>query len=147
MSKLPVVRSKPTLVVENNQTFISTRRWSDQALLEFFEKAPFNKWYSIGDIARTAYGQNIATTRDRVRRNLPKLWSYALFQHGIFLVVEAEPPHNRAKAVKALDTASKVERQLAVEKLLRLLRRKELSQEKYAVAMKVVDPDDKTDLI
>ena len=140
MSKPPIERSKPTLVVENDQTYISTRRWSDQALMEFFKEAPKDKWHSIGDIAKVAYGQNFAATRERVRRNLPKLWRYALFQRDLFLVTETEPPHGKAKAVKALDRTSKQERQLATEKILRLYRLKELSKEKYAAAMKVVDP-------
>lgn len=132
-----IEKTKPSLVVVNKQTYISTRRWSDHALLEFFKKTP-GKWHSLGEIAKIAYGTNCAATRDRVRLNMPKLWRYALFQHGLFLVTETAPPHGRVTAVKVLDRSSEVEQQRAVDKLTRLHSRKELDDKMYTAAMKTV---------
>lgn len=135
-----VARSKPVLVKDGKKTFISTHGWSDLAVLTYIQEAPSNTWIDLGDIARIAYGQNNQSGRDRVRRNIPKLFRFALFGHQIFLVTEVEGKHDKVKAIKVLDQTAENEVARAKVKLERMHKRKELSDEMYYHAMRIFNP-------
>ena len=137
MDTKTIVREKPTIIQEGNKFYVSSRRWNDHALMGFLEAHP-SKWHDIGTIAKIAYGQNIQNTRDRARRNVPKLFRYMLFQHGVFLIADYEPPHNSIKSIKRLDRSSPLECQKALEKLNKMHKRKVLSDDMYDRAMGII---------
>ena len=131
-------RTIPSLIIEGKQQYISTRRWNDHAIMEFLMSQLPSKWQEIGVIAKVAYGQNIPSTKDRARRNVPKLFRYMLFQHGVFLVAEYGPPHGKVKAIKILDRTSEMECQIATEKLTKMHKRKILSDDMYVRAIDAI---------
>ena len=133
-------RQTPVLVKDGHKTFISTHRWSDHAVLNFIREDSSGKWIDLGEIAKVAYGHNTASGRDRVRRNLPKLFRFALFGHQTFLITQTEGPHDKAISIKHLNPASEDEVDRGKEKLARMRRRKELSDDMYYHAMRILEP-------
>jgi hypothetical protein len=133
-----IERAKPTFVTIGNKQIISSGRWNNELMADYVFVHGREKWLGVGDLARTAYGQNTPRSKERVRRCLPQLFKALMATRTELLVVEYGPPHNRARAVKLFDRQSEVDRQNLKIKLERMKKRRELTAEQYERALVVL---------
>lgn len=131
-------RSKPTLVTVGNKQIISSGRWNDELMAEYVIANGRAKWLTIGNLARTAYGNGSPRSKERVRQCLHKLFKILMTTFGELLVVEYGPPFNRARSVKLFDRKSELDRQTLKNKLEKMRQRRELTAEQYEKAIIVL---------
>jgi hypothetical protein len=119
--------------------------WSRVAALEHLDghlNQPISHhWCEVGCMARTMWHLNTKSNRERVRRQIPNMFRYALGR-GLFLVIEyatGRGTHGEAIALKLYVRPDGAERQHAEHQLSRMLRRRELSQENYERARSLLD--------
>jgi hypothetical protein len=131
-------RAKPTLVTIGNRQVISSGRWNDELAAHYVMTHGRDKWLSVGDLAKLAYGQNVPRSKKMVRRRIASLFHTIRNEYGEFLVVEYGPPNNRAKAVKLFDVKSEMERQAVRSRLESMRKRREMTAEQYQSAILVL---------
>lgn len=127
-------RTKPTLVTIGNKQVISSGRWNDDLMVQYVLENARSKWLTVGDLARTAYGQNTPKSKERVRRCLSRLF-HALRDRQEFLAIEYDSPRNRAISVKVADLTSALDVQNVIRKLERMRKRRELTSGQYEQAI------------
>jgi hypothetical protein len=136
-------RAKPELTTIGKRQVISTGHWNHTIIADYVLLHGRTRWITTGELASVAWGQNMPTNKQRVRRNLSKLWDYILINHGCLMVTEYGPPRSRAQAVKMYDPTSEQERQSITSKLNKLANRGELSAERYDLALSILRPETK----
>lgn len=145
MDNLPALKKKLELVeVKNRQ--VSPYGFRHTLMQEHLEKhlgQVSNQWCEIGCLTRTMEGRNSETNRRAMRKRLTFAFKWFL-DRGIFLVVDKEPHgqghHGEAKAVKIYTQTGQMtlELQAAQEQLERMVRRREISQERCIRAREIL---------
>lgn len=83
--------NKWDLIKVGNRWMTSDGRWHDDLiakhLLRKYDANP-DAWTEIGDLARTAFGQNSDHNRRKVRERLPGLINHLLVERSFLLVTE-----------------------------------------------------------
>lgn len=128
-------RSKPTLVTHGKKQMTSNGRWNDNVIGEFILLHGRTKWLTLRELAGVAFHSGTPSNQERVCKCLPKLFRHMMAEHRLLLVIEYEPPHGRAKAVKIFDPTSEQDRQAMLPKLDRMKQRRELTIEQYELAI------------
>ena len=131
--ELKKTRVKPVLVVVNNREVTSHGLFNPGLMADYVDHHGRGKWLKVGELARTAYGQNTERSRIGTRRALPRLF-WVLFQRSDLLIYEYGE-HGRIEAVKICDANLEQDRQCADAKLTRMKQRKEMSTEQYDKAL------------
>lgn len=131
-------RPAPELMTVGRRQIISNGRWVDALIADYVILHGKDKWLTVGDLAKVAWGQNTPTTQQRARKCLSKLFLH-MMDRGHFVVIEYQPPHNRAQAVKMFDRTSEQQRQALETKLGKMARNKEISAERYEQALHVLN--------
>ena len=126
-------RSQPVFVVVNNRQIASHGLFNPGLMADFVGNHGRGKWLKVGELARTAYGQNTERSRASARRALPRLF-WVLFQRSDLLIYEYGE-HGRVEAVKICDVSLEQDRQCVEAKLTRMKQRKEMSTEQYDKAL------------
>jgi len=146
MSKdLSIVKAKPELVTVKNRS-VSAYGFRHTLLSDHLQQhlgSVRNQWCDIGCLARTMFGRNIETNRKNVRQRIAGAFRWFL-DHGMFLVIDYESfgngHHGESKAVKLYrpEKQLSLELQTAQSQLDRMLRRREISQERYEKASRLI---------
>jgi hypothetical protein len=132
-SELKRARPQPVLVVVNNRQIASHGLFNPGLMADFVGNYGRSKWLKVGELARTAYGQNTERSRSCARRALPRLF-WVLFQRRDLLIYEYGE-HGRVEAVKICNVGLEHDCQCAEAKLTRMKQRKEMSTEQYNKAL------------
>ena len=88
------------------------------------------RWVKIGELAGTGCGANTIPNKKRVRGRLSTLFM-ELCERQVFLAIKYKGDNHAASEVKIANLSSEEDRQLVSDKLKRMKKRKEMSQEKY----------------
>lgn len=133
-------RAKPELVTIGTRQIISSGRWNDELIADYVMLNGKDRWITIGELAKVAWGQNTLSTKARARTYLSRLFKHILLRHGMLIVVEsAEPKHHfRAQAIKVYNPESEQERQCLSAKLHKMERSRELTAEWYERALGIL---------
>jgi hypothetical protein len=129
-------RSQPVLVVVNKRQIASHGLFNPGLMADFVDHHGRSKWLKVGELARTAYGQNTERSRVCARRALPRLF-WVLFQRSDLLIYEYGE-HGRIEAVKICDVSLEQDRQCVEAKLTRMKQRKEMTTEQYDKALAIL---------
>ena len=132
------IRSQPVLVVVNKREISSHGLFNPGLMADFVDRHGRNKWLKVGELARTAYGQNTERSRVCTRRALPRLF-WVLFQRNDLLIYEYGE-HGRIEAIKICDVGLEQDRQCVDAKLIRMKQRKEMTTEQYEKALMMLEP-------
>jgi hypothetical protein len=132
------LKAKPELITIGNRQVSSTGMWNDNLMMDYIETNGKDRWISIGELAKVAWGQNTITTKARARSYLTRIWKAFLIERGLLVVIEYEGPHHRANNVKVFNKDSTEDRQVLDRKLDTLKTRGELSTEQYDKALKLI---------
>ena len=130
-------RAKPTIITIGKKQVISSGQWNNAQVIDYVIARGSGRWITVGELARFVHLHASPTNKGKVRRCLARLYNALLFEHGLFLVTEYGP-HNQAMAVKLLDQKSELELQAAELKLDRMRKRREMSNEQYDEAMRIL---------
>lgn len=68
-------RSKPHLMQVGNRYLSSDSRWHPSLAVEYVLANARGRWLPVGELARTFFGASIPTTKKKIRRRLPSLFS------------------------------------------------------------------------
>lgn len=129
--------AKPTLATVGNHTFIANGRWNYAFVADHIcEQGPL-KWISVGQLAKIACGGNNIPNKRKVRARLSGLFN-VLLDRRLFLAIEYSGKHNSATAVKVADLNSEQDRQKVEVKLNRMRQRREMTEEVYERAMRLL---------
>ena len=144
-SDRPVARrtySKPTLVTIGNRQVTSSGRWNNACMAQYLMLEENRlRWVGIGELAKTAWGQNTLSTKDKARRYVFRLFNYLLVEEGRLLVVKfAEEGHHRIKEVKLYDPGSQDDRLKMQARLDRMVKTKDISERRYRQAIEILCP-------
>jgi len=134
----PVKRPKPTLILIGGRFMISTGRWNDQLMADFMINYSEGKWIKVGELARIGCGANTIPNKRRVRGRLSSLFM-ELRSRSVFLAIEYHDNYTAASAVKIADLASDEDMANVTNKLERMKRRKEMSQEQYEKSIALME--------
>jgi hypothetical protein len=146
-TQLTVVKAKPELVTVRNRS-VSPYGFRHTLMADHLENhlaSLSNQWCEVGCLARTMFQRNSEANRKAVRQRLAGAFRWFL-DHGLFLVIEYESigkgHHGESKAVKIYRRESQlqIEFQTAEMQLERMLRRREISQDRYNKAMEILKP-------
>lgn len=132
LSKVPEKsgRAKPTLVTVGDKQIIANGRWNNDVMADHVIAHGQKKWLSIGELAKVGCGGNTIPNKRRVRARLSSLFT-TLLDRGLFLAIEYNGQHYGATAVKLADVALTADYESVTAKLDRMLKRKELTEERY----------------
>lgn len=144
-TELSVVKPKPELVTIKNRS-VSPYGFRHALMRDHLEEhlASLRKqWCEVGCLARTMFGRNSEVNRRAVRQRMSFAFKWFL-DKGIFLVIDYEiyggGHHGEAKALKIYMPSGQLtlELQSAKSQIDRMLRRKEITQERYDKARKIL---------
>ncbi len=135
-------RAKPELVMIGNRQIISNGCWNDGLVADWLLlESNRIRWVQLGEVAKVAWGANNIRNKERARRYLSRLWRYLLVERGVLLVVKyAVEKYHATQAVKVYDPASADEREMVETRLDRMSRNKELTEERYQLALNLLHP-------
>lgn len=130
-------RTKPALVQVGEHQIILHGRWNHELIADHVAENGRDRWIGIGELAKIGCGANTIPNKKRARGKLSELFKM-LRSRGLFLAVEYSGDHGSATAVKIADLNSEQDRQNVQDRLERMKRRKELSQDEYFKAMQLL---------
>jgi len=122
-------RAKPTMIQVGRHKIIASGRWNNDVMADHILDNS-NRWISVGELARVGCGANTIPNKKRVRRHLSMLF-LTLLDRSVFLAIEYGDDNGSASAVKVADKESEQDRQCVEDKLNRMRRSKEVSEERY----------------
>lgn len=126
-------RAQPILQTVGKRQVISTGRWNDLVIADYIMQHGGSRRIEISELAKIAYGHNNKDTKTKVRRYLHKIRAM-LIDRGALLVVNYEPPYNRAVAVW-LNSGSPEDHEHLDQTFEKMKLRGELSIERFERAM------------
>jgi len=144
-AELTVVKTKPELVTVRNRS-VSPYGFRHALMADHLEEhlgSLRKQWCEIGCLARTMFGRNSDVNRKAVRQRMSFAFRWFL-DRGIFLVIDYEAHgaghHGEAKALKIYKPSAQLtlELQSAHSQIDRMLRRKEITQERYDKALQIL---------
>jgi hypothetical protein len=130
-------RAKPTMLVIDGRKMIAGGRWNDRLMANHILDVACDKPVTIGDLAKVGCGSNTIATKKRVRSYLSRLFTH-MCDRGVFLVIRYNGVNGAASDVKVADLSSPIDLKCVIDKLERMRRRKEMTQEKYDKTMLVL---------
>lgn len=133
-----VPRSKPHLIQVGNRYLSSDGRFHYSLAATYLLSNARSRMVAVGELAKVFYGANIPINKRRIRRRLPEVFKMLLLERRELLVIDADATTGRALAVKIYDPRSELDRQTIRPKLERMERRKELSNELFDQALKIL---------
>jgi hypothetical protein len=118
-----IAKAQPGHLIKIRNRFISVGAFKHAGLLDFLSQQ--NNWTEIGDLARVFDGRKSVTNERKMRQRLPRAFK-VLLAKGHFMVIEyaGKNRHGQAKAVKLYRGES--EKQLAMDQIERMRKRKDL---------------------
>jgi hypothetical protein len=138
-------RAKPELVTIGDRQVISNGRWNDDLMVSYVLANGRDKWLSIGDLAKVAYCANTVHTKKNARVRVRSLFLNLMLRHGEILLVDYEPPHGRAQAVKIFNKDSELDRKSVVARIEKMRSKRESAAGELDAAMRIIEhiwPDD-----
>jgi len=126
-------RSTPIFVDVDGKTRISTGRWNDKLMVQYVVEND-DRWISVGELARVAWGSNNLHNKHRVRANLSRMFKLALEVNKLLAIEYEALGRHPAKAVKVCDKTKVYERDLVSAKVDKLFKARELSEAMYKLA-------------
>jgi len=123
-------RIKPALVPIGNRWVISTGRWNDSLMADYLLDHCNGEWTKVGHLASVGCGANTIPNKRRARSRLSPLFM-ELRSRGHFLAIRYDGDNGSASEVKIADLVSEEDRQNVMDKLRRMKKRKEMSEEQY----------------
>jgi hypothetical protein len=145
-AELTVVKPKPELVTIKNRS-VSPYGFRHVLMADHLTEhlgSVSKQWCEVSCLARTMFGRNSEVNRAAVRRRLAAAFRWFL-DRKLFLVIDYEGfgqgHHGESKAVKIYDPTKQLalELQSAQEQLDRMLRRREISKERYDKALELLN--------
>jgi hypothetical protein len=130
-------RAKPTMLVIDGRKMIAGGRWNDRLMAKHILDVASDKPVTIGDLAKVGCGSNTIATKKRVRSYLSRVFTH-MCDMGVFLVIRYNGVNGAASDVKVADLSSPTDLKCVIDKLERMRRRKEMTQEKYDKTMLVL---------
>lgn len=137
---LTINKTRPELMSVGTRA-LSSHGWRNDLFAEHLKVHLGNSaWCDVGCAARTFFGRNTAANRSGVRKRLSRGF-HALLAQGLFVVIDyASGPnhHGEAIAFKLYNPHSEMERQAAKMQLERMVKRREISEEKLQRARQLL---------
>ncbi len=87
------------------------------------------RWFPVGELARTFYGSNSPSNREKVRRRMSLVFRWLLECKRAILVYEFDG--RRIGAVKVFDASSEEDQQAIKPRLERMMRQRVITQEQW----------------
>jgi len=116
-------RHKPELVKIGRRWVSKDHRWHNGLMADYIEEKAIDRWVTMGDLAKVAFGGNTVCNRDRARSKIAGLFN-TLLERGKLLVRQFDE-RDRNYAVKLFNPADQYERKLIEKRASSELRRKE----------------------
>src|SRR3974390_2554730 len=127
-------RAGPTVVDIGGRRQISNGRWHDPFVADYvMEKG--HHWIDIGELSRFAYGNGAMNTKKRARQRLAGLFRYLLLVRNVIIITQNKGSHHRCEAVKLYNPALEQDRQNWEERLDKLQKRWNLTNEQLEKAI------------
>jgi hypothetical protein len=123
-------RAKPALIKIGKRWVISTGRWNDILMADYLMENGREEWVKVGVLAGVGCGANTIPNKKRVRSRLSSLFM-ELRERNLFLAIKYDGDFGAASEIKIADLNSDHDRQNVKDKLKRMKRRKEMSEEQY----------------
>lgn len=105
-----------------------------------------NKWCSVDCMARTMFGRASEENRARVRRRIANTFRVLLIRSKLFLVIEYDNStdgHGKIKAAKLYEAGTGAEGQYAINQIMRMAQRQQITEEMRTKALEAVGfPED-----
>lgn len=139
------IRPQPELVNFGNHKVISNGQWNDGLMLQYVLERGKDDWVTVGELAKVAYHANTINRKKNVRTHLRGLFRLLMERYGEILLVEYEPPHGRAQAVKIFDKHSELDRKTIVNRIDKMRSKREHATEELDKAIQIIRalwPDD-----
>jgi hypothetical protein len=137
---LTVPKARPELMPIGSRA-LSSHGWRHDLFADHLKAhLGHGAWCDVGCAARTFFGRNTATNRSGIRRRLSRGF-HALLAQGLFVVIDyasGANHHGEAIAFKLYNPHSEMERQAAEAQLVRMVRRREITDEKLQRARKLL---------
>jgi len=123
------LRKQPTVVELDGREVISTNRWNEPLVADKMMREAINKWITLNEIVKFAYGQINKANKKRARGYL---WSLrrGLLGRGHLLITDGRP----TEALKIFDPAVEHERGIAGPLIAQMKRRRDFSMDLCNVA-------------
>jgi hypothetical protein len=143
--ELTVVKNKPELVEVKNRS-VSAYGFRHTLMNDHLQQhleSLRKQWCEVGCLARTMFQRNSEANRKQVRQRMAGAFRWFL-DRGIFLVIDYEifgnGHHGEMKAIKIYQPSAQltIEFESAQSQVKRMLRRREISQERYDKAVQLI---------
>lgn len=132
-----IKRSKPTLIQIGNRMVTSDGRFHPDLAADYLQGQARTRWVPIPELAKIFCGGTTVDDKRRMRKSMFRVFA-TLLNRGEFLVYETLSS-GRINAVKLLDVKSELERQAARPQLERMKQRRQVTTEKYEMALQVLE--------
>jgi hypothetical protein len=126
-------RTAPSIIEFDGKERISSSKWNDAVGCEYILREGANKWISLNELCRLAYGSVNKANQQRIRSYAWRLRRWLIINQNLLLITDGRPIHS----MKIYVRASAEEQQMAAPMLRQMVRRKDFSTDICDRAMNI----------